>query len=299
MLCHCPWGSVQHCWAVQQDLSQARLTWPRGYPLPLPLPQLPGCVTLSLPNSHPSPSDITRLHKRHPGPRTPGAAGWACQLPRSRSPSLVPPQGPVPGSRRLLSCRWRWWQRRGLAAIQWLLPRGWKLGSGWPSTGNPRMSLCAAVHTRMSVSAHSRVCFCRVCAGCVVSRDRSLHLPSLLAIVGPSSFHHLHLGTSEVWRHVQNRMSSPKGSGWGTAQVNHVEVTGAQLVPQLCSWTQGLECTLQKRAQCVSCSSSCYLPIFQGVHYGVIAKRVGSSWSQNDCRLLFSLRWETAPAPMG
>lgn len=38
---------------------------------------------------------------------------------------------------------------------------------------------------------------------------------------------------------------------------------------------------------CVSRSSSCFLPLFQGVHSGVIAKGMAaSSWSQYDCRHL-------------
>lgn len=134
------------------------LTRPRGCPLPLPLPQLSGSASLSLPNSHPSPSDLTRLHKGHPGTRTLPAAGGARPPPRSRSPSLAPTSSPrpVPGSRQpRCFCRWRWRQRRGLAAIQWLLPRGWKLGSGCPSTGNSRVCRCAWLFTHACQCLHT------------------------------------------------------------------------------------------------------------------------------------------------
>lgn len=120
------------------------------YPLPLPLPQFPGCASLALPSRHPLPSDITRLQKGHPGTRTLPAARWARPPSRSRPPSPVPTRSPgprsprlVPGSRQPRACRCC--QRRVLAAIQWLLSREWKPGSGCPSTGNPRVCLCLCV----------------------------------------------------------------------------------------------------------------------------------------------------------
>lgn len=261
----CPWGG----W----DLSCAHLIRPPGCPLPL----LPGSASLSLPSSHPSPSDPTMKgsmkdtlapgHSRGPcppllwSPHAPQGPGTARHAPAAAGPggsagALLPSSGCCPG-----------------------------MEIETPQHGEPpcvSVSLCAAALTRVSVSAHRRVCFCRVCAGCAVSRDRDL--PRTCHTCWPSQVP-VHLTTCS-WGQVSCRGTYragcplPEGSGWGTAQVSHVGVTGAQLVPQqLCSWMQGLGCTLQKRAQCV-----CHVlapgtfPIFQGVHSGVIAKKIAESF---------------------
>lgn len=127
----CPWGG----W----DLSCAHLIRPPGCLLPL----LPGSASLSLPSSHPSPSDPTGLHEGHPGTGTlPGA------LP---APSLVPTRSPRPRHRPPRSCcRWPWRQRWGPAAIQRLLPGDGNRNS--PARGTPVcVPVCRCSHTRLSV----------------------------------------------------------------------------------------------------------------------------------------------------
>lgn len=118
-----------------------------------------------------------------------------------------------------------------------------------------------------------------------------------LAVKGPSSSHCPQLGApSEMQRHVSAKGAGhllPEGSAHmcpvgDRAQVSHVGVAGAQLVPpQLCNWMQGCVVqhphgTLRKRAQCEHrVPAPCFLSFSQGVHYRVTAKGVAaSSWSQ-------------------
>lgn len=152
-----------------------------------------------------------------------------------------------------------------------------------PQHGEPPcVSLCAAALTRVSVSAHRRLllpCVCRLC--CEQGQGPAPYLPHLLAITGPSSSHHLQLGTGELQRHVQSRMSSPRRIWVGDS-------TGQ---PCGCHWsTAGSTTTLQLDAGFGMYppeeSSVCVchvlapdtVPIFQGVHSGVIAKKIAESF---------------------